>query len=100
MNTAFLHAAKFAACFACFCGHTETGVITATSHSYKPVVTEPTCTEEGFTTHTCSVCNHSYADSKTDALGHDMSDWVSPIPAPTTPTRRALQTRSSPTAVT
>ena len=38
-------------------------------HSYTAVVTPPTCTEKGYTTHTCS-CGHSYVDTYTDALGH------------------------------
>ena len=39
------------------------------THSYKAVVTAPTCTEKGYTTHTCS-CGDSYVDTYTDALGH------------------------------
>ena len=39
------------------------------THSYKDVVTAPTCTEKGYTTHTCS-CGDSYVDTYTDALGH------------------------------
>ena len=42
---------------------------TAHEHSYTAVVTPPTCTERGYTTHTCS-CGHSYVDTYTDALGH------------------------------
>ena len=38
-------------------------------HSYKAVVTAPTCTEKGYTTHTCA-CGDSYVDTYTDALGH------------------------------
>lgn len=38
-------------------------------HSYKDVVTAPTCTEKGYTTHTCA-CGDSYVDTYTDALGH------------------------------
>ena len=38
-------------------------------HTYKDAVTAPTCTEKGFTTHTCH-CGHSYVDSYVDALGH------------------------------
>ena len=41
-------------------------------HEYKPVVTEPTCTEKGFTTHTCANCPASYVDSEVDSLGHDI----------------------------
>ena len=39
------------------------------THSYKDVVTAPTCTEKGYTTHTCS-CGDSYRDGYTAALGH------------------------------
>ena len=39
------------------------------THSYKAVVTAPTCTSKGYTTHTCA-CGDSYVDTYTDALGH------------------------------
>ena len=39
------------------------------THSYKAVVTAPTCTEKGYTTHTCA-CGDSYVDTYTNALGH------------------------------
>ena len=39
------------------------------THSYKDVVTAPTCTEKGYTTHTCA-CGDSYVDTYVDALGH------------------------------
>ena len=42
---------------------------TAHEHSYKAVVTAPTCTEKGYTTHTCA-CGDSYVDTYVDALGH------------------------------
>lgn len=37
------------------------------------VVTEPTCTDRGYTTYTCILCGNSYKDEYTDALGHDLS---------------------------
>ena len=43
------------------------------THSYKDVVTAPTCTEKGYTTHTCA-CGDSYVDTYTDPLGHDLKD--------------------------
>ena len=43
--------------------------VRAHEHSYTDVVTAPTCTEKGYTTHTCS-CGHSYVDTYTNALGH------------------------------
>ena len=39
-------------------------------HEYQAVVTEPTCTEPGFTTYTCE-CGDSYVADETPALGHD-----------------------------
>ena len=39
-------------------------------HSYTTVVTEPTCTEGGYTTYTCE-CGDSYVADETAALGHN-----------------------------
>ena len=40
-------------------------------HTYgEGVVTAPTCTEVGYTSHTCTVCGHTYTDAEVDALGH------------------------------
>ncbi|MBR5618493.1 MAG: hypothetical protein IKW76_02015, partial [Clostridia bacterium] len=49
--------------------------ISALDHAYDAVVTEPTCTEDGYTTHTCPRCGDSYTDSETDALGHAWGEW-------------------------
>ena len=42
-------------------------------------MTEPTCTKQGYTTHTCS-CGESYVDTYMNALGHDfkMKEVVEP----------------------
>jgi hypothetical protein len=48
------------------CGKTETENCT-----YNDVVTPPTATEQGYTTHTCTVCGYSFVDSYTDPLGND-----------------------------
>ena len=40
------------------------------THSYKDVVTAPTCTDKGYTMHTCA-CGDSYVDSYVLPLGHD-----------------------------
>ena len=45
-------------------------------HTYSPVVTEPTCTEQGYTTHTCTVCGDSYADTYVSALGHTYDNYT------------------------
>lgn len=47
----------------------------AHQHSYTTVVTEPTCTEEGYTTYTCS-CGDSYVSDETAALGHSYGQWT------------------------
>ena len=38
-------------------------------HKYESVITEPTKTEDGYTTHICTVCGDNYIDSYTDAIG-------------------------------
>ncbi len=58
------------------CDAVETKEISANGHKYDSVVTAPTCTEGGYTTHTCSVCGHSYKDAQTSARGHEFSGWV------------------------
>lgn len=54
----------------CDCGESKAEIIAATGHSHQVVVTEPTCTAQGYTTHTCSGCGDSYVDTYVDALGH------------------------------
>ena len=43
------------------------------THSYKAKTVSPTCTEKGYTEHSCS-CGDSYRDSYTDALGHSFTE--------------------------
>ena len=43
-------------------------------HVFESVVTDPTYTEQGYTTHTCTICGYSYVDSYTDCLVHN--GWV------------------------
>ena len=54
----------------CACGYSYRSNVVLDGHSYEEAVTEPTCTEQGYTTHTCSKCGDSYIDSYVDALGH------------------------------
>ena len=49
----------------CSCGESETA-----NCSYSNVVTPPTATQQGYTTHTCTVCGYSYVDSYTPAIGY------------------------------
>lgn len=46
------------------------------NHSYKNVVTKPTCTTDGFTTHTCTVCGREYVDTPVTKLGHDYTEKI------------------------
>ncbi len=43
--------------------------IAASGHSYKSIVTAPTCTEAGYTTYTCT-CGDSYVADEVAASGH------------------------------
>jgi hypothetical protein len=48
------------------------------AHCYENVVvTLPTCTEGGYTTHTCIYCDDSYVDAHTELLGHSFTNYVS-----------------------
>ena len=50
-----------------------------TIHNYSLcVITPPTCTEQGYTTLTCSGCGNSYKTDYTSALGHDYSTQSTP----------------------
>ena len=53
------------------CGETKTEEIPALEHTHKftEEVVEPTCTEGGYTVHTCK-CGETFKDNETSALGH------------------------------
>ena len=44
-------------------------------HDYTAVVTAPTCTAAGYTTHTCD-CGDSYVDDQVPAPGHSFGAWT------------------------
>ena len=52
------------------CGAKDPGVTPPHTHDYKSVVTKPTCTEQGYTTYTCSICGDSYKGDYKDERGH------------------------------
>lgn len=54
----------------------DTIVIPATGHTYGTDVKDPTCTEKGYTTYTCSDCGYSEVRDYVDALGHDFTRTV------------------------
>ena len=59
----------------CACGAERIRPIPAKGHAYETVVTAPTCTEAGYTTHTCANCDDSYVDGNTAATGHSFGAW-------------------------
>lgn len=51
-------------------------IVNALGHDYQEEITEPTCTEMGYTTYTCSRCGDTYRGDYTDAAGHKPGDWI------------------------
>lgn len=60
------------------CGEEREDTIPATVHTeFDALVTNPTCTEMGYTTYTCTHCGtYTYKGNYVNALGHDMDDGV------------------------
>lgn len=67
---------KTAQCIYCELRNTIVDTGSKLEHDYVSVTTAPTCTAEGYTTHTCS-CGESYVDSYVEAQGHNWGDWMS-----------------------
>ena len=64
-------------CLDCNAVISKGNVIGATgNHDYNAVVTDATCTAEGFTTYTCKVCGDSYQADKTPVKAHDYNAVV------------------------
>ena len=61
------------------CDHYETRLTEALGHDYKDTVTSPDCQNEGYTTHTCTRCEHTVVDSYVKPSEHGYSEWVSEI---------------------
>ena len=62
--------------YVCSCGASKQEPISALGHAYETSVTAPTCTEQGYTTHTCSRCDDSYTDTYVAATGHTATEYV------------------------
>lgn len=63
--------------YTCECGDTYTESIPKLEeHTYKSVITPPTCTTPGYTTYTCE-CGDSYVDDYVDTVNHkdDNTDY-------------------------
>ena len=64
-------------CSRCLLVETRGGnVINALNHDYKGVVTQPTCTEQGYTTYSCTRCDSSYVSDYTASKGHTPAEAV------------------------
>ena len=50
------------------------------THTYTSTVTDPNCSEKGYTTYVCS-CGHSYVSDYTDKTKHTYGDWYESRPA-------------------
>ena len=44
-------------------------------HTFESVVTPPTCTEQGYTTYTCTDCGRIKTGDYVSALGHSFGSW-------------------------
>ena len=56
------------------CPQTETKIVSPLGHNYKAKLVEPTCLEQGYTTHICSRCGAGYNDTFVPPLGHDYEE--------------------------
>ena len=56
--------------------YNTTGTCGRVGHNYTAVVTAPTCTEEGYTTYTCTRCGDTYTDNYVSALDHTWDEGV------------------------
>ena len=51
-------------------------LVNALGHNYESEVTEPTCTEMGYTTYTCTGCGDNYKSDYTEPAGHSLGEWI------------------------
>lgn len=58
------------------CEYIENRVIPALGHTETSVTVAPTCSEQGYTTYTCSVCGNVENRDLLNALGHSDDDGV------------------------
>lgn len=76
--------------YTCSCGKTHTEPIAKLPHSYEDIVLAPTCTEVGYTRHTCSVCGDTWRDKYVGQLEHDWDAGVITL-SPTLTTTGVLE---------
>lgn len=60
----------------CACGDVRyEGLDTFAAHNYVVTVVAATCTDAGYTKHTCTVCQQSYTDAITSPVSHKYGEW-------------------------
>ena len=64
------------------CSEYETRTIPALGHNYKATIVAPTCSSQGYTMYTCTICSYSYKSNYTSKLPHRFDDWTI-VKAPT-----------------
>lgn len=57
--------------YSCSCGNSHTVSIPKVAHKMVSEVTDPTCTDIGFTTRSCANCDYGYVEAYTAPLGHN-----------------------------
>lgn len=64
------------ACSVKSCGATKREILPVDpdAHDLRTTVVDPTCTDEGYTSHNCALCRYGYNDEITPALGHKWSE--------------------------
>lgn len=68
----------------------ESKELEALGHNYESEVKEPTCTEQGYTTYTCTRCEDSYIIDYTDVVGHTPAEATKEIKVQPTCTGNGL----------
>lgn len=62
--------------YACSCGNSHSVSVPRVEHEMLDNVTDPTCQEMGFTTHSCKHCGYQYIDSYTAPVNHTLQSTV------------------------
>lgn len=58
------------------CYETKTEATNPIGHRYKNTVVAPTCTQDGYTLHSCQRCDYAYRDTPVAKLGHSYDSVV------------------------
>ncbi len=58
------------------CNQTVTELLPLAEHQYQDTVIPSTCTEKGYTLHTCIYCKTTKKDTYTEPLGHNVSNYT------------------------